>query len=439
MNVNPPTRRSTHSALRLALDLRRVRRGLTLLELMIALSLLSVLILVAWSLFNSLAMVDEKGNAQIKRVQVLRGLQSIIAEDLNARVREAPQEYAAPQRAQATLGFGELTRANQGFGDQGSGSIGMAPAPPTKIHFVGTAQSLEFAIMSPPTLRERVEFQDDLDPANRELDGSALYGSETGSDSRIDNGGRSAFDESSSASGALGTQQVSVKYQFDKTIDGTTGGLTRVIRGQSHRTGSSGSRRLPTSRMSSNDPLSDQTSSLEDASMDADRVLDASDLYGVDASSELGSFSEKSSSRSSRQRRLEFPEVGDLQFRYHDGQQWLDEWDAQNMGSYPAAVEIQFELLTNKELQEIREEAAERAEMEGSDELSELNADLMDSEETLDTDLESTLDGALSTTGDSEIRLPYRVIIPIEPLVAKELMRQRMPSDEFMDLQGGLR
>lgn len=173
----------------------------------------------------------------------------------------------------------------------------------------------------------------------------------------------------------------------------------------------------------------------------AEEILDASDLYGFDASSELEQSADepRASSVPSQNARVEFPEIGDLQFRYHDGAQWLNEWDAQQKGSYPAALEIQFELLSNQELRTIRQEAAERAVLDQLSELNELNADPVDEERMVEEELESTLDPELSTTVETEIRLPYRVIIPIDPQVAKEMLRQSMPAENSFGLPGGLR
>ncbi|MFN7334025.1 MAG: type II secretion system protein J, partial [bacterium] len=50
----------------------RVRCGVTLLELLIALGVLSVLMIVAWSLFDNLQKAEERSGGLARRVQLLR-------------------------------------------------------------------------------------------------------------------------------------------------------------------------------------------------------------------------------------------------------------------------------------------------------------------------------------------------------------------------------
>ena len=42
------------------------------------------------------------------------------------------------------------------------------------------------------------------------------------------------------------------------------------------------------------------------------------------------------------------PEVVEAQFRYFDGEQWMEEWDSDQMGGFPLAVEFVFAIDPNR-------------------------------------------------------------------------------------------
>lgn len=59
------------------------KSGVTLLELMVALGLLAMLLLVAWSLFDNLQKAEDRSDGLANRVQILRQIRTWLADDLD--------------------------------------------------------------------------------------------------------------------------------------------------------------------------------------------------------------------------------------------------------------------------------------------------------------------------------------------------------------------
>lgn len=409
-----------------------VRDGFTLIELMVALVLLTTLLLVVWSLLGSLAQLDEKGSQQIGRVQLLRALQSSLQQDIAHRYRpideqgnSQPPGGSVPQRGslefRGALGSSSILNSDppaEGSMFSALQSAGISSSA-NRSFFRGSATSFSIQVEVHPTLSELIRrgsegarFGGEL--AERELTSSDLYGGVSNSSDLA-----SFEDEMTVGDVVLGDvvpngkssrdvrpRQTTVTYRFSLTTDGKTGGLVRSTSDEAESNSSVGRSSL--------------TSSLEEEIEASERVLDSSDLYRTDETD----TSNEALSESTSLTTANFPEIGELQFRYHTGSAWTSTWNSASQQGYPKAIEVQFSLLSGKELREIEVASLEQLDDDES-QLDSLYEKPLGSEfGELSLDANDLYGGQMSDDG---IVLPYRLIIPLKTLL----------SDQSTGLSGG--
>ncbi len=137
------------------------RPGFTLLELMIALSILSTLMLVAWSMLASFRDVQEKGRVQATKTQTIRSIRLWLEED----ALHLASPFQATANTRAMRGPSSSRNAFTTGRRPSGGAINNSTNPlPTNVDLIGTPTSIQWTIdsASSPTQTFRQLF-DSLD------------------------------------------------------------------------------------------------------------------------------------------------------------------------------------------------------------------------------------------------------------------------------------
>ncbi len=122
------------------------RSGFTLLELMIALSILSTLMLVAWSMLASFRDVQEKGRVQATKTQTIRSIRLWLEED----ALHLAQPFQANINSRAMRGPSSSRNAFTTGRRPSGGAINNPTNPlPTNVDLIGTPTSIQWTIDSP--------------------------------------------------------------------------------------------------------------------------------------------------------------------------------------------------------------------------------------------------------------------------------------------------
>lgn len=285
---------------------RRRRRGLTILELMIALGLLGALLTVAWSILGSYRAAEQRGWRVAYRMQVVRATREMLESDAGHWVASAsPGLPGTPLPSADTLA---LVGDGQGF------TVAMLPS------------------ISPLPWVEQVTADETL------VSPGALAGQDT-ADGVATGGGAGA-----EAGRPLGPRQmVKVSYRLfpAREEDGgepslSTGGpLEGALPEPAIGTPSSaGFATGPLDLRRQIVPLGPTGESLA-VDSDPDRLLTIEDLYRVDEDERRESDSA-----------IESIWVRDLvaaRFRYSDGSEWRPAWDGRVGQKLPAAIELSFD------------------------------------------------------------------------------------------------
>jgi hypothetical protein len=124
------------------------------------------------------------------------------------------------------------------------------------------------------------------------------------------------------------------------------------------------------------------------------------------------------------------PEVIRLQFRYHDGSQWLLNWDSGSDGRLPLAVEVAFDIDAEAVLQREQDlAAATQIALEGGS----LAYLLKENEEEMEDDqfdTESLID-PITMADPTAIRTEYRCVIAV-PAATRDENRLRVDTEKTL-------
>lgn len=435
------------------------RRGFTLVELMIALGLLSVIVLLLFSILSRFRNLEEKGQDQTARVRVLRSLRESIEKDVDARVRltmptaqDESQYDAQPTNnlfgrtgAGSSNAMGSNSADNPmgglAFGSEGnlSGSPFEAmPETRSLGRFVGDAKGFDLDIVVTTDL---FDFVSGLETHQTEsLEQSGLSPGIAGASPNRDPG------RTFSNSAARNKETVqTVSYRFERDDRGQDSSML-IRRLGRHTSSSSSISETASDGLVSPTQRNDDLVRFDESSEPDSDWLDGSDLYRTDES-----LTTSSTRKSAPVDGIQFPEISDARFRYFDGEQWVRSWDSERRLGYPVAIEIQFELFSVSELREQRRQAeldqGESDERWSSTEepLDSINEPLFEEEEI---ELDFASEASSNSFGVESFELPYRVIIPVEPraAVANSTLKPGMDrqgdgrSDPFTSSQrGGVR
>ena len=280
------------------------RYGVTLLELMVALGLLAMLLLVAWSLFDNLQKAEERSEGLANRVQVLRQIRSWLAEDLD----------------QLVLPIRNLSDGISSSGD---------------IHFVGN--STGFVAKISPSLDPLPFLQDAFESTASSVDSPAIQESEdetevasvydTDEDRQVRAARRSPW--------AL--EIISIDYTLEPQPRGMQNSASvptedlvyKLVRRE----------RLPTA-VSEISSIDNGTSTVGGkvpvgSIPAADRELTIRDLYRQ--------TDETLDTRGPALREKSLEGIQNAQFQYFDGTAWKSDWDSRKQNGFPVAIAVQFD------------------------------------------------------------------------------------------------
>lgn len=303
------------------------RVAVTLLELMVALGLLSMLLLVAWSLFDNLQKAEERSAGLANRVQVLRQIRSWLAEDID--------QFELPI---FSLGENNTPNNEAYFIGDTTGFVATSTPSLDPLPFLQDA----FASSSQTNAIERMPDRE------TELDVVSVY--DTDQDRQVQAARRSPWP----------TEKLNIEYRLQPDNSLSKRDISTPFEESSFQMVRRERMRTPAGSVLS------QTSSSADSTPAADRQLTIRDLYRQEDETldTLGSIIREKSLAGLR----------NASFQYFDGSSWQGDWDSRKQNAFPLAIAIQFdfpsrsqqrkELLQRK--QELQQGIADELTMEDS-------------------------------------------------------------------------
>lgn len=274
--------------------------GFTLLELIIAMSLLGVLLAAGWTLMGTFSQVQQRGWDLAARTQTRMSVRNWLQQDLQRAIplpiirhprpstlNDSPHEHSLPQAS---------------------------------VRFVGSETG--FNVMVSEALNPQTLLQAALAPSDQSVSGT----SDTNSDDNRLSGSRQSMLFASSLD-----QPIEVRYELRPSGNENHGNQSKDISTLGRQEFRSANRLLPA----------------EQAWVaDNRRELTAADLYRqTDASQEQYNEAEPS---------LDIAELVEAAFSYCDGRQWRSSWDSRAGHGLPTAVALSFDL-RNRAVKQARE------------------------------------------------------------------------------------
>jgi prepilin-type N-terminal cleavage/methylation domain-containing protein len=283
----------------------RTRRGLTLVEMLIALLLMSVLMAGLWSILDVYSKLFEAGAAKTEQSQVARALMQVISEDLRAAIQEVQIEMEGNKPSGTTVETGSSPTRRFGlFGSATELSIDIVQLTPGQVfgsqsdkeESVGIGGPGETDIPTAPELRTVVY---KFIPHETEEDGSEATGGIAEGDTAeyID-----LVPEDMKPKDPPGL--IRREYTFDPV-----------------------------------DPEEEDRKALTAAKVaDPDAIEeDTEDMLQVGPEEPAETLTDDFTVTYA-------PEVLDIRFRYFDGSGWASSWDSIAKKSLPVAVEVTMKL-----------------------------------------------------------------------------------------------
>ena len=291
----------------------RDRCGVTLLELLIALGVLSVLMIVAWSLFDNLQKAEERSGGLARRVQLLRQSRAWLVADMD-QLETAKGERIASLNPPVVPQFnGDPT------GFVASITTSLNPLPFLQGAFASSdemedVEGAELSVFDTEEQRQVNQARESIWPADKL---NVEYRLEP----------ESPMDNSASALGV------------EEDI------LFRLVRREflhGEASNASGSNGMP--------PNVNSTATA------ADRQLTIRDLYRqTDDTLELGSAA---------LREKELTGFSKASFRYFDGRAWQEDWNSREEGGPPHAIALQFDFPSRAAARRSKEQSRSAVETE---------------------------------------------------------------------------
>jgi len=291
----------------------RDRCGVTLLELLIALGVLSVLMMVAWSLFDNLQKAEERSGGLARRVQLLRQSRAWLVADMD-QLETAKGERIASLNPPVVPQFnGDPT------GFVASITTSLNPLPFLQGAFASSdemedVEGAELSVFDTEEQRQVNQARESIWPADKL---NVEYRLEP----------ESPMDNSASALGV------------EEDI------LFRLVRREflhGEASNASGSNGMP--------PNVNSTATA------ADRQLTIRDLYRqTDDTLELGSAA---------LREKELTGFSKASFRYFNGRAWQEDWNSRKEGGPPHAIALQFDFPSRAAARRSKEQSRSAVETE---------------------------------------------------------------------------
>ena len=291
----------------------RDRCGVTLLELLIALGVLSVLMMVAWSLFDNLQKAEERSGGLARRVQLLRQSRAWLVADMDQLETAKGERIASLNPPMVPQFNGDPT------GFVASITTSLNPLPFLQGAFASSdemedVEGAELSVFDTEEQRQVNQARESIWPADKL---NVEYRLEP----------ESPLDNSASALGV------------EEDI------LFRLVRREflhGEASNASGSNGMP--------PNVNSTATA------ADRQLTIRDLYRqTDDTLELGSAA---------LREKELTGFSKASFRYFDGRAWQEDWNSREEGGPPHAIALQFDFPSRAAARRSKEQSRSAVETE---------------------------------------------------------------------------
>lgn len=385
---------------------RAAHRGLTLMEMIVAMLLMATLLAGLWSLLHIVTRLFGTGSQVAVEAQLVRSLVAQFQTDLQSVI-------PPPEQTEIDTGLVE-GNSTEPSGRSGTGRWQPARASSGSLpHFglVGDSRSLYLSVLQAarPSVEEQLaaeaQLQDDglgTEPALQGTDFSVSSegGTLPGTDAELEE--RAAF--------APELRMVAYTFRSPLEPDALNQAATEPV--------------LPSGLVRRDVPWEkapDLVQVSRSSGTLAPTVASGFNEYSVvgqSAASDLSTAEDWATDVLSEQPQFGgpdvtvVPEVVDVQFRYFDGQTWQSSWDSLQSGKLPLAVEVTFRVLTQNELKEAREqlglEAQAGPQVESAAETGTLPTGALDES----TGLQPGMDG---TEGEAALELPsgrtYRAVI----------------------------
>ena len=335
-------------------DSDRSRHGVTLLELMVALGLLAMLLLVAWSLFDNLQKAEQRSEGLANRVQVLRQIRTWLAADLDQLVLPSSTVQLS-----------------------GNSNISNGLAPDT--YFVGDPTG--FITTIAPSIDPLPFLQGAFESPNS-ISGQGLasdFGVESDPLSVSDTDQDRAVREARSKPWTQ--ERMNVEYRLEsqsKSLEASPPSseldlIYKIVRRERLFSSVGRTALAETSSSNSSSTILSNSSGVNSTSSlaAADRQLTIQDLYRqsdetLDTSSPA--VAEKA-----------LAGIQNAAFQYFDGISWRSDWDSREQGSFPAAIAIEFDFPSRTKARLEREERRRTSiSVENSTDSPEPNVDSID-------------------------------------------------------------
>ncbi len=299
-----------------------MKRGYTLIEMLIALVLVSALMSAVWgmmSLYNDLLTAGTKKTAE---QQLVRSVMQILSADLSAVVLD-PAAAPAPVSDEPPDNEFDFDIGEAQVSDVQTSDIEFAE--PFRMNFTGTATALRLTLRSVPP-REFAP-PSDIDLLNQPGGGSLAAG--------FDSGGEFAPSVH---------EFQSVLWQFESLQ--STGGVSSLPPGLY---------RLQTSSADLQALLS-QRSTIERGMAGDDASIDRSTLEMLlfPQTDPLRDQPTEDDAAAQPPAYDLVPEVVGCRFEYFDGRDWLPEWSGDRITSLPMAVRVSLDVISAEELDLVR-------------------------------------------------------------------------------------
>jgi len=290
----------------------RDRFGVTLLELLIALGVLSVLMIVAWSLFDNLQKAEDRSGGLARRVQLLRQSRAWLVADMD-QLETAKGERIA--------------------------SLNPPVVPQFNGDPTGFVASITTSLNPLPFLQGAFASSDEME----DVEGAELSVFDTEEQRQV-NQARESIWPADKLNVEYRLEPESPMYNSASALGVEEDILFRLVRREflhGEANNASGSNGMP--------PNSNTTAA-------ADRQLTIRDLYRqTDETLELGSAA---------LREKELTGFSKASFRYFDGRAWQEDWNSREEGGPPHAIALQFDFPSRAAARRSKEQSRSAVETE---------------------------------------------------------------------------
>jgi prepilin-type N-terminal cleavage/methylation domain-containing protein len=290
----------------------RDRFGVTLLELLIALGVLSVLMMVAWSLFDNLQKAEDRSGGLARRVQLLRQSRAWLVADMD-QLETAKGERIA--------------------------SLNPPVVPQFNGDPTGFVASITTSLNPLPFLQGAFASSDEME----DVEGAELSVFDTEEQRQV-NQARESIWPADKLNVEYRLEPESPMYNSASALGVEEDILFRLVRREflhGEANNASGSNGMP--------PNSNTTAA-------ADRQLTIRDLYRqTDETLELGSAA---------LREKELTGFSKASFRYFNGRAWQEDWNSREEGGPPHAIALQFDFPSRAAARRSKEQSRSAVETE---------------------------------------------------------------------------